>query len=151
MNTVLRTSLRPLFELGLRGVTPCCCIMSASAELLFVDVILTSLRVFATLDMTDCTSPSSLIGSSRISSLNWGASGSLVVSLVGSRKIEGQQRTMNRPPLAESVRFHRLLLGVQCNLRCRASPGMVSTQDFAPLTETDLCWPRRWRYRWNIL
>lgn len=24
INIVLRTSLRPLFELGLRGVTPCC-------------------------------------------------------------------------------------------------------------------------------
>lgn len=84
MNTVLRTSLRPLFELGLRGVTPCCCIMSASAEL-FTNVILTSLRVFATLDMTDCTSPSSVIGSSRMSSLNWGASASLAITLVDSR------------------------------------------------------------------
>ena len=38
---------------------------------------LASLRVFATFDITDCTSPSSLMGSSRISSLNWGASASL--------------------------------------------------------------------------
>lgn len=126
MNTVLRTSRRPLFELGLRGVTPCCCIESASAKMSFIDVILTSLRVFATLDMTDCASPSSLIGSSRISSLNWGASASLAISLVDSRQIKGQKRTMNRPLLAEPVRFHRSLLGVQCNLLCRAFPGIVS-------------------------
>jgi len=135
MKTVLRTSLRPLFELGLRGVTPCCCVMSASAEISFIDVILTSFRVFATLDMTDCTSPSSLIGSSRISSLNWGASASLAIFLVGSKQIKGQRRTVNRPPLAEPVRFHRSLLGVHCNLHYRASPGVVSTWDFCTVHE----------------